>query len=287
MKRFGKLILLLMLFVLAGEGTVWGAGQVTMFVQSRGEDRYGNGDFAEIGALYAVVWVKDGATFHFQADGSWDVVDGCQLLGIVRTKHAKCCADAWPGFETYQAPYQIQFTSDQMNGFKSGRFELHLLDTRNLDMTPSAVAGDDVRPSPTLINVSTTVASATLADVKAGESDVFKMMTTPVYDISLVPEETPQPLITSCRLVTEGDAKYFELKVKRTVRYLNYNVARSDEFPVTDRTNNLAQAINGSPTSNPEEERTIRVPLAGNEKCGFFRVIRHQPIPVEKAGVTP
>lgn len=250
--------------------SAWGASSpATILVQSEGPDKYADGTDVLVGELYAVVWVADGVTFRFLANGSWDVAEGCELLHLVKTQMAGCCS-SW---DFMNWPFQVQLSADQMSRYGSGRFELHLLDTRRLDKTLAPTEGSDVVPEATRINLATLVAGVSVADAVANVNGgkCIRLADQPAV-AALVPEDAPRPIITSCRLDVER--REFVLTVKKTVTYLNYNISQGTTPTADDIVGGAVTPVEGA---GEAEEMTIRVPLQGNEKSGFFKVIRDVP----------
>ena len=243
-----------------------GATPATITVQSDGPDKYADGADVLVGELYAVVWVANGVTFRFLANGSWNVAEGCELLGLVKTQMAGCCS-SW---DFMPWPFQVPLSAEQMARFGSGRFELHLLDTRRLDKTLAPTEGPDEVPEATRINLATPVVSVSYADVVANQDHCIRLSEPAVA--ALVPEDAPRPIITSCRL--DAERREFVLTVKKTVSYLDYNVSQGTTPTADDLVGGAVAPVEGV---GEAEEMTIRVPLQGNEKNGFFKVIRDVP----------
>lgn len=245
-------------------------GAATLLVRTDGPDRYADGTAAAAGELYAAVWVADGATCAFLADGTLEESANCRLIGHLRTGFVGCCAREYRWAAGEKMPFAFEFGAAEMRGFDGGRFELHLLDTRTPDGTPT-VRTDG---APARIVSSTQIASVTLADVRKGD-EVFRLRENPVSVRSALPGNAPRPVITGCKTVTVGGEDCLELTLKRTVHYLDYDLAKGVTPAMADATPDAAERpVGGSATDDPDEPITIRV-RTGGAKHGFFRVVRH------------
>lgn len=262
--------ILLTFGVLCAAAAFGAGGAATLLVRTDGPDRYADGTAAAAGELYAAVWVADGATCTFLADGTIGESADCRLIGQLRTGFAGCCAREYRWAAGEKMPFAFEFSAAEMQGFDGGRFELHLLDTRTPDGTPT-VRTDGV---PARIVSSTPVASVTLADVRKGD-EVFRLRENPVSVRSVLPRNAPSPVIAGCRTVTVGGEDYLELTLKRTVHYLDYDLAKGADPSMADATPDAAEApVSGSAADDPDEPVVIRV-RTGGAKHGFFRTMRH------------
>ena len=89
-----------------------------------------------------------------------------------------------------------------------------------------------------------------------------------------LPADTPDPVITGCRPVTVDGINYLELTLKRTVHYLDYDLAKGSTPAMADETGDAAKApVSGSAADDPNEPVKVLVPADGSS--GFFRAIRH------------
>ena len=261
---------LLALGVICTAAAFGATGAATLLVGTDGPDRYADGTAAAAGELYAAVWVADGATCTFLADGTLEESASCRLIGLLRTGFAGCCAREYRWAAGEKMPFAFEFSAAEMQGFDGGRFELHLLDTRTPDGTPTMRTDG----APARIVSSTPVASVTLADVRKGD-EVFRLRENPVSVRSALPRNAPSPVITGCRAVAVGGENYLELTLKRTVHYLDYDLAKGADPSMADATPDAAEApVGGSTADDPDEPVVIRV-RTGGATHGFFRAMRH------------
>ena len=262
--------ILLTLGVLCAAAAFGAGGAVTLLVRTDGPDCYADGTTVAAGELYAAIWVADGATCTFLADGTIVESANCRLIGQFRTGFAGCCAREYSWAAGKKMPFAFEFSAAEMRGFEGGRFVLHLLDTRTPDGTPT-VRTDG---APARIVSTTPIASVTLADVRRGD-EVFRLRENPVSVRSALPQNAPRPVITGCRPVTVGGEDYLELTLKRTVHYLDYDLTRGVTPDMADAAPDAAEApVGGSSTDDPEEPVVIRV-RTGGATHGFFRAVRH------------
>lgn len=262
--------ILLTLGVICATAAFGAGGAATLLVRTDGPDRYADGTAAAAGELYAAVWVADGATCAFLADGTMEESANCRLIGYLRTGFAGCCAREYRWAVGEKMPFAFEFSAAEMQGFDDGRFELHLLDTRTPDGTP-AVRTDG---APARIVASAPIASVTFADVRKGD-EVFRLRENPVSVRSALPRNAPQPVITGCRRVTVGGEECLELTLKRTVHYLDYDLVKGATPEMANATPDAAEApVGGSAADDPDEPITIRV-RTGGANHGFFRAVRH------------
>ena len=266
--------ILLALGVICAAASFGAGSATTLLVKTAGSDRYADGTEVAAGELYAVTWCGKGGGCAFLADGTCVATNGCRLLGYLRTSFAGCCAREYSWAKGRQMPFALEFTAGEMQGFANGSFELHELDTRTPDGTPSVRTDPEGRLVPARIASSVCVASAALADIQKG-SEVFGIRENRVHAGAALPAETPDPVITGCRPVTVDGVSCLELTLKRTVHYLDYDLAKGSTPAMTDGTGDAAKApVSGSATDDPDEPVRVLVPMDGSGS-GFFRAIRH------------
>ena len=252
-----KKIFVLAMGVLAGAMAFGGAqNDLRVTFCSNGPDTYKDGRAVLDNEFYALVWVKDGATFAgFAADGS--LVDAAGGKVVVEGPWAK---DGRCRFMSLQIP------AEEASAYAKGAFQLYLLDTRNADGTTlSAQAG-----VPGAVNGFAAVAE-TKGDGAGYSSSLSASGSIKVETVSALPKDAPQPEITDLQVVDSANGKMLKLKVKNTVPYLRYNVAGGETPQTVDVDHVAVEGANGAATKNDEVE--LLVPATGSG--AFFKVIRN------------
>ena len=252
-----KKIFVLAMGVLAGAMAFGGAqNDLRVTFCSSGPDRYADGRTVLDNEFYALVWVKDGATFAgFAADGSLVAAEGGKVL--VSGPWAKDGRCRFVG---------LQIDAAEASAYAKGAFQLYLLDTRNADGTTlSAKAG-----VPGAVNGFAAVAE-TKGDGNGYSSSLSASGSIMVKTVSALPPGAPQPQITDLQVVDSPNGKMLKLKVKNTVPYLRYNVAGGETPQNIDVDHVAVEGANGAATKDGEVE--LFVPATGSG--AFFKVIRN------------
>ena len=278
--------ILLTLGVICAAASFGAGSATTLLVKTAGPDLYADGAEVAAGELYAVTWCGKGGGCAFLADGTCVATNGCRLVCCLRTSFAGCCAREYDWAKGRQMPFALEFTAGEMQEFSNGRFELHMLDTRTPDGAPSVREDAEGRPVPARIVSSACVASVEYADIVKGD-DVFSLRENRVRAVAALPADTPAPVIAGCRPVTVDGVGYLELTLKRTVHYVDYDLAKGSTPAMADETGDAAKApVSGSAADDPDEPVKVLVPMDGSGS-GFFRAIRHGQLPrrgAEKGG---
>lgn len=266
--------LLLMLGAILPIVTSGAGSAATLLMMTEGPDAYSDGAPAVVGELYAVTWSASDGGCAFLADGTCVTTNDCRLLGFVRTSFDGCCAREYAWAPGRRMPFGLELTAAEMQDFADGRFELHLLDTRTPDGLPSVREDAEGRLVPARVVSFVCVASAELADIRKGD-DVFRLRENRVRAVAALPPDAPDPVISACRPVTVDGVRYLEVTLKRTVHYLDYDLAKGSTPAMADEEDDAAKApASGSAADDPNEPVRMLVPMDGSER-GFFRAIRH------------
>lgn len=208
---------------------------------TKGPDTYADGSTVLDGETYALVWVKDGATFAgFLADGS--VADAENSACVITVPYAKdgCCP-----------PICFQVSAGKYEG---GSFAIYLLDTRIAD----GEGGYKVGGRGKAINGCGEVASNFASSVAPASASGGSIAVTNVSDL---PADMPKPVIKDIKMV-DG---YVHITVSSTVPYLKYNVLGGDTPADVD-----AETDSNPKTGDAAQEIIFIAPADGDS--GFFRV---------------
>lgn len=212
---------------------------------TKGPDTYGDGATVLDGEYYALVWVKDGATFAgFNADGT--VVDpdtSASLIAVPCAKDGHCPTICY------------QISAALVEQYTGGSFSVWLLDTRIAD----GLGGTKVGGIAKTVNGYGQVGSSLAAGSGiAGSTDAGAVTVT---DLSTLPADMPKPVIKAMEIV-DG---YVYITVEGTVPYLQYNVAASVEPAVAD-----GEEVDVPQTGDVDQDILLIAPADGDS--GFFRV---------------
>ena len=247
-----KLVMLMAAALMATSLFAGSPDDVCIYVKTTGVDTYKDGTPVLDGEVYALVWMPQGAAFGgICADGTLvDPKDNTLLAMFPRARQSRLpiCS--------------VQVSALEMMTYRTGVFELHVLDTRTAD--GRAVSGfDKATQKATAINgfnsVATMDAQASIASCTLGVSAPIRVDMT-----SAVPADAPQPVITAVRM--EKDVMV--ITVKGTAAYLHYNAATV--APGSAASEKAAQPVDGAATV--EDSIEIRVPA--KENTGLFKVVR-------------
>lgn len=208
---------------------------------TKGPDTYGDGATVLDGEYYALVWVKEGATFAgFQADGS--VVD----------PDTSACLFALPIAKNGHCPYvTFELSAERVEQYKDGSFGIWLLDTRIAD----GLGGTKVGGIAKSVNGYGEVATAASANGVASAGAVA------ITDLSALPADMPKPIIKAMD-IKDG---FVIITVEGTVPYLQYNVAASADPAVAD-----GEEVDVPQTGDVDQDILLIAPADGDS--GFFRV---------------
>ena len=253
-----KKIFVLAMGVLAGAMAFGGAqNDLRVTFCSNGPDTYKDGRAVLDNEFYALVWVKDGATFAgFAADGSLvDAENGKLLVSGPWAQDGRC---RFVG---------LQIDAAEAAAYAKGAFQLYLLDTRNADGTTLAAVKSGV---PSAVNGFAAVAE-TKGDGNGYSSSLSASGSIKVETVTALPPGAPQPQITDLQVVDSPNGKMLKLKVKNTVPYLRYNVSGGETPQTVDVDHVAVEGANGASTKDGEVE--LLVPAAGSG--AFFKVIRN------------
>ena len=253
-----KKMFVLAMGMLAGAMAFGGAqNDLRVTFSSNGPDSYKDGRAVLDNEFYALVWVKDGATFAgFAADGSLVDAEGGKV--VVEGPWAK---DGRCRFMSLQIP------AEEASAYAKGAFRLYLLDTRNADGVSLAATKSGV---PGAVNGFAVVAE-TKGDGNGYSSSLSASGAITVETVSALPKDAPQPQITDLKVVDSPNGKMLKLKVKNTVPYLRYNVAGGETPQNVDVDHVAVEGANGAATQDGEVE--LLVPATGSG--AFFKVIRN------------
>ena len=250
-----KKVLFMMALAVAATGAF--ADRVVLSYFSLGPDAYADGKTVLEGEYYALVFVKDGATFAgFNADGT--LVDPANGEILEMGPWAK----AWMPTGVGCAPHNIQPEREEAAKYVNGSIRLYVLDTRAAN---GQLAGANAAGRPLLVNgygeassVKFDVAASTAVFAQPGDTAKASLA-------SAVPAGAPAPKITGIK-VKDG---YAYLTVEDTVPYLQYNVAAGAQ-PDALANKQAAEAPKGGDAAKAIE---LKVPLAEGAK--FFKVNRN------------
>ena len=260
-------------FALSVVPSVLGYSPQPLWYATVGGHCYKDGQNVLVGERYALVWVKD-----WDKEGVGDYFEGFNadatlvnqnleeniLLDIKPTRYEGRCSEQLATLTT---------AHQELIRGKSGEFRVYLLDTRTLDKTGVLVGeNENVVPS---VNEYLVVDREKASDVLGGGGDMIGLVPAKSSDfaVSYVPENTPRPLITSCKVEEKDGKRVLVMKVKKTVPYLAYNVSTGTD-PSTVQTGHVAEAPQyGGGTQ--EETITLTVPVDDTSKNRFYKVIRH------------
>lgn len=225
---------------------------VCIYVKTAGVDTYKDGTPVLDGEVYALVWRPQGVAFAgICADGSLVDPENNTLLAM------------FPRARQGRLPVcSVQVPALAMATYRTGTFELHVLDTRTAD--GQAVSGlDKTTRRPIAVNGCNSVATM---DVQAAIASCTLGVGAPIrVDMtSAVPADAPQPVITAVRM--EKDV--LVISVKGTAAYLHYTAAAVT--PGDGAAEKAARPVDGAATV--EDTIEIRVPAKGN--TGLFKVVR-------------
>jgi len=246
---------LLTAFIAAQADTVF-------YFQTVGPDKYEDGTSVIDGEFYALVWTKAGTAFAgFNADATLKDPANSTLVAAVPFARGGRLSTT-----------QHQATDAQALSFVGGTFHVILLDTRNADGTLANATADELvngrRPFK-VVNGYKDVAAMTYASVLASSS-LNIAAPIRVDAASLLPADTPKPVITGMTVREGANGREMVIKVKGTASYLRYTAAVTDDLSAAPKAVEAATGANGA--SDTESEVEIVVPVTGDK--GFFKVIR-------------
>ena len=207
------------------------AGDGCKFKFSSSGDTYADGSAVQDGEVYALVWVKSGASFAgFNADGTLTDPANNDLAAVSVAQGGGCVTTVFIAEEKDTA----------------GAYYMYLLDTRikvadadgNVTKKVSGLTDGKITVVNTAIAVNDPefgLASADVAMVAGAEASAIAAV--PVDDASL-----PQPVVTGFSLADGGAT----LTVSGTVPYAQYTVYGGSTPAGIDTTKPLAKFLNGS-----------------------------------------
>ena len=207
---------------------------------TKGPDTYADGTTVLDGESYALVWVKDGATFAgFLADGSVaDPDNSASVITVPYAKDGRC------------PPICFQVSAGKYEG---GTFAIYLLDTRVADGEGGYKVGGRGKAVNGFGEIAETAVGAAPGSTRAGSVGV-----TAVADL---PADMPKPVIKDIKLV-DG---YVHITVESTVPYLKYNVVGGDTPADVE-----VEAASAPKSGDAAQEIIFIAPADGDS--GFFRV---------------
>lgn len=205
---------------------------------TKGPDTYADGTTALDGESYALVWVKDGATFAgFLADGTVADPANSKCLVAVPRAIGGCC------------PLTVfQIDADYAATLEGGSYSVYLLDTRVADGENGYVVGGVKKA----VNGYGAVATG-IGDTAAQAGAVG------VTAVADLPTDLPKPVIKDIKMV-DG---YVYVTVANTVPFLKYGLNESDG--VED-----AGAVYEAPQSGSDADLLFIAPATGDS--GFFSI---------------
>ena len=233
----------LALGALAGDG-------LKLKFSSTGPDKYADGTVVADGEVYALVWVKDGASFAgIKADGSLvDTANNALMAAAPIAKNGRCPT--------------VVYIVDEADAKEGGSYQVFLLDTRvstadaegNVTTAPAGLAKNGALK---VVNGSAAVAEATtdLASTASAAAAGGSAMAP-----AAAPAEVPVPRIAAVNVV--GGKVVVE--VANTVPYLQYTVSGGKTPAAADQAD-LAPALNGDAdgltliVNDPAENRFFKV----------------------------
>lgn len=247
---------ILFMMALAAATTVF-ADRVTLSYFSLGPDAYADGKAVLEGEYYALVFVKDGATFAgFNANGT--LVDPANSTVLEMGPWAKAWASAGVGC----APHNIQPEREDAAKYVDGSIRLYVLDTRTAEGTLSGTTADGL---PAIVNGYGEAADVKFDFAQSASINAQPGETAKATVASAVPADAPTPKITGFT-VKNG---YAYLTVENTVPYLQYNIAAGGK-PDSLVNTKAAEAPKGGDAAKAIE---LKVPLTDGAK--FFKVNRN------------
>ncbi len=220
---------------------------------STGPDKYADGTDVIDGEIYALVWVKTGATFEgFAADGGLVNSEANKLIGAAPlAKDGRCKT--------------VIFLLDGANAELPGKgeFSVYLLDTR----VKTTAADGTVKTTLAGVKSGAFAAvngytAAVQTPVEAGEA-VTAGAVAGAGMVSALPKDAPKPVVKAIQVV---DGKVI-VTVANTVPYLQYGISSGDTLTNMSK-NELVGGVNGT----ADGEITLVVDDPKNNR--FFKVIR-------------
>lgn len=240
--------MLMMLACAMAVSAAW-ADKVVLEFRSVGPDKYADGTTVMDGEYYALVWVKDGATFAgYKADGT--LVDAANCQELLCKPWAKDGGLWWSNKQLDPAAAAT---------LAGGSLKLVLLDTRLAGGKALAAQGPAGRPS--VVNGWGACASAQYA---LGDAALKSDTVAFAANASALPAGLANPTIKAIQ-VKDGFAY---LTVSGTVPFVQYNVAVGAD-PNAMGAADKAAPVNGDAT----KDIVLVVPAAGAQ--GFFKVGRN------------
>ena len=217
---------------------------------STGPDKYADGTVVMDGEVYALVWVKEGASFAgIKADGSLvDTANNALMVAAPIAKNGRCPT--------------VVFFVDEADAKTGGSYQVFLLDTRvsvadaagNVKIAPAGVASDGslkvVKSSAAVAEATTDLASTEKAAAVSGDA----------MAAAAIPEDIPVPRISAVSVV----GGKVVVSVADTVPYLQYPVSGGKTPAKVDQAD-LAPALNGDAdgltliVNDPAENRFFKV----------------------------
>lgn len=222
-----------------------------------GPDKYADGTVVKEGEFYALVFLKEGATFAgFNADGTLVDAENAEVLAMGPW------AKAWTSVGMGCPPHNVQPESEEAAKYAGGSLRLFVLDTRTTDGKLAAVEAKTGKP--TVVN-----GYGEASNVKFLLKDA-RVFTEPGKQVkaglaSAVPPKAAQPKITGIR-VENG---YAYITVANTEPYLQYNVATGRKPGEFMKRNAAVAAKQGA----AGREIELKVPVDANGQ--FFKINRN------------
>lgn len=219
-------------------------------VSTEGPDKYADGTVVQDNEVYALIWVKSGATFEgLNADGTVVNADTSKVIWLLPRAKNGCCKEILCTLKDEDADLASE-----------GSFALYLLDTRT---RASAGAEETVSADGTVVAVNTydkiSALSAAATTIKVAQNSVSGEGAV----VTAVPADAPQPVVSGIYPV---NGKVI-ITVANTVPYLQYGVS-AGPTPSNLTKNTLVDGVNGK--TGGEIELLVDDP----QENRFFKVIR-------------
>lgn len=234
------------------------ATQTWVEFSSEGPDRYADGTIVQDGEVYALVWIKSGATFQgIKADGTVVDPETSKVVWLLpRAKDGRC--------------KKIICTLKDENAelAEKGSFAVYLLDTRT---RASADAANVTSGSLETTTVDSVPVVNSYDDVtgKVTAGSTVKVAANSVTGAgavaSEVPADVPQPKISAIEVV----GGKVVVTVSNTVPYIQYGITSGDTLDNMSK-NALVNGVNGS----SEKSGEITLVVDDPKENRFFKVTR-------------
>lgn len=265
MKKF--LISLILAFAASSILHAAGETDVRISFYTEGPDRYQDGTSVLTNEFYTLVWAKKGTDFYgFNADCSL-VSNGVNEVLALCPKAKRRKKDPECGYlPTCGATVPLEKATKMADG----SLYIVLLDTRKADRTLSQQLDSGVESwsrKPLMVKGYTNVVCMTTAAAElSGQFGITSPITVSLP--SLVPEDTPRPVVSSVSFRDEPSGRKMVICVTNTVAYLSYfakGQSLGGDSPIVPESFSAADGRQA-----PADEIEIVVPAA--ETKGFFKV---------------